>query len=79
MPYPTTRYIGLDVHQDSSAGADVAQEQGAEVIYLGTIGTRQCDLDQLLRRLQAKSPHLVFGYEAGPCGYWRSRDLTKKG
>ena len=45
----------------------------------GTIGTRQCDLDHLIRKLQSKAKHLVFVYEAGPCGYWLYRYLTKKG
>jgi len=45
---------------------------------LGTIGTRQCDLDKLLRKLQAKGKTLHLVYEAGPCGYWLYRYLTKK-
>jgi transposase len=69
----------MDVHKDSIAVAYVAQELHAEVIYLGAIGTRQCDIDQLIRKMQSKSKHLVFVYEAGPCGYWLYRYLTKKG
>jgi transposase len=48
------------------------------VVSLGTSGTRQCDIDQLIRKLQAQGKQLHFVYEAGPCGYWRSRYLTKK-
>src|SRR5262245_34402373 len=69
----------MDVHKESIAVASVAQEHDAEVIYLGSIGTRQCDIDQLVRKLQAKAKHLVFVYEAGPCGYWLYRYLAKKG
>jgi transposase len=69
----------MDVHKDSIAVAYVGQEHGAEVMYLGTIGTRQCDIDQLLRKMQSKAKHLVFVYEAGPCGYWLYRYLSKKG
>jgi transposase len=72
-------FIGLDVHKDSIAVAYVAYDHGAEVTYLGTIGTRQTDLDQLVRKLQSKAKQLVFVYEAGPCGYWLYRYLTKKG
>jgi transposase len=79
MPQSSTLYVGLDVHKESIAVAYVAQEHGAEVTYLGTIGTRQCDLDQLIRKMQSKAKHLVFVYEAGPCGYWLYRYLTKKG
>jgi transposase len=79
MRQSSTLYIGLDVHKDSIAVAYVAQEHGAEVIYLGAIGTRQCDIDQLIRKMQSKAPHLIFVYEAGPCGYWLYRYFTKKG
>jgi transposase len=69
----------MDVHKESIAVAYVAQDYGAEVISLGTIGTRQCDIDKLIRQLQSKSKQLVFVYEAGPCGSWLYRYLTKKG
>ena len=57
----------------------MAQDHGAEVLSLGTIGTRQCDIDKLLRHLQSKGQQLVFVYEAGPCGSWLYRYLMKKG
>jgi transposase len=69
----------LDVHQDSIAVGYVAQEHGAEVISLGAIGTRPCDIDKLIRNLQSKRAHLMFVYEAGPGGDWLYRYLTKKG
>jgi transposase len=79
MTHTNTLYIGLDVHKESIAVAYVAHDHGAEVTYLGTLGTRQCDIDQLIRQLQSKCQHLVFVYEAGPCGYWLYRSLTTKG
>src|SRR2546430_4599843 len=79
MSQSSTLYIGMDVHKDSIAVAYVAQEHGAEVTYLGTIGTRQGDIDQLIRRMPSKATHLICVYEAGPCGYWLYRYLTKKG
>jgi transposase len=78
MSQSRTRFIGMDVHKESIAVAYVAQDHGAEVTYLGAIGTRQCDIDQLLRKMPSKATHLVFVYEAGPCGYWLYRYLTKK-
>jgi transposase len=57
----------------------VAQDHGAEVTYLGAIGTHQCDIAQLVRKMQSKAKHLIFVYEAGPCGYWLYRYLMKKG
>jgi transposase len=61
------------------AVASVAQAHGAEVIDLGAIGTRQCDIDQLIRRMPSKATHLIFVYEAGPCGSWLYRYVTNKG
>jgi transposase len=69
----------MDVHKDSIAVAYVAQEHGAEVMYLGAIGTRQGDIDQMTRKMQSKAKHLIFVYEAGPCGYWLYRYFMKKG
>ncbi len=79
MPQSSTLYVGMDVHKESIAVAYVPNEHHAEVVYFGAIGTRQYDIDQVIRKLQSKSKHLVFVYEAGPCGYWLYRSLTKKG
>ncbi len=79
MTQSSMRYVGVDVHQEAIAVASVAQDHGAEVFSLGTIGTRQCDLDQLLRQLHSKAKHLIVGYEAGPCGYGLYRSLTQRG
>jgi transposase len=79
MPQSSMLYVGMDVHKDSIAVASVAEDRPPDVVFLGAIGTRQCDIDQLIRKLQSKSQHLVFVYEAGPCGYWLYRYLTKKG
>jgi transposase len=69
MSQSSTLSIGLDGHNDSMAVAYVAQEHHAEVVSRGHIGTRQRDIDQLLRKMPSKSQHLIFVYEAGPCGY----------
>jgi transposase len=74
-----TLYVGLDVHKDSIAVAYAPEDRGAEVVSLGPIGTRQGDIDKLIRRLEAKGAALVFVYEAGPCGYGLYRYLTRKG
>jgi transposase len=79
MRHSSTLDGGLDVHKDAIAVAYVAKDHDAEVISLGTIGTRQADSAPLVRQLQAKAPSLVFVYAAGPCGYWLSRDLMRKG
>ena len=78
-PCRKTLSVGLDVHKDSIAVAYAPEDRGAEVVARGAIGIRQTDSDTLIRRLESKRAPLVFGYEAGPCGDWLSRDLTGKG
>jgi transposase len=68
----------LDVHKETIAVAYVAAEREAAVLSLGTIGPRQCDLDKVIRKLQSNGKALHCVYEAGPCGYWLYRSLTKK-
>ncbi len=75
----TKLFIGLDVHKDSIAVAYAPEQRGAEIISLGSFGTRHCDIDKILKKLLPHSFNLVFTYEAGPCGYWLYRLLTKKG
>jgi transposase len=78
MSQSRTLYVGMDVHKETIAVASVATDHDAEVVSLGTFGTRQCDIDHLIRKLQSKAKHLVFVYEAGPCGYGLYRYLTQK-
>ena len=75
----STLSSGWDVQKESLAVASVAKEAHAAGVALGTIGTRQGDIDPLIRQMQSKSKHLIFVYEAGPCGDWLSRSLTTKG
>ena len=79
MAHSSTLFVGLDVHKETIAVAYVGEEREAAVVSWGTIGTRQCDLDKVIRKLQGKGQKLHFVYEAGPCGYWLYRYLTKKG
>lgn len=74
-----TIYVGLDVHKESIAGAYAPESRDVEVVVLGTIGPRQCDMDKLIRQLQSNGAPLVFVYGAGPCGYGVYRSLTQTG
>lgn len=78
MSQARTLFSGMDVHKDSLAVAYVAPEHGAEVASLGTIGTRQCAIDPLIRQMPSKATHLICISAAGPCGSWLSRYLRKK-
>jgi transposase len=79
MAKSTPLYVGLDVHKESIAVAHATGGRADPPVFVGAIGTRQADLDRLIRRLQGKAPELRFVYEAGPCGYTLYRYLTKKG
>ena len=79
MPNPTTLFVGLDVHKDSISVAYAPDSNRQEPTFLGPIGTRQADIDKLVRRLHSKASRLVFTYEAGPCGYVLHRYLTSRG
>ena len=79
MAQSTPLYVGLDVHKDSIAVAHAQGQSPDPPVFVGAIGTRQADIDKLIRRLEAKTPTLVFAYEAGPCGYVLHRYLTGKG
>ncbi len=78
MPQSTPLFVGLDVHKDSIAVAH-ASGDAAPPVFVGEIGSRQADIDQLLRRLHGKTATLQVAYEAGPCGYGLYRYLTGKG
>ena len=79
MPEITPVFVGLDVHKDTISVAYAAGGESDPPHFVGQVGTRPCDIDKLVRRLQARSPHLVFAYEAGPCGYVLQRYLARKG
>jgi transposase len=70
MPQSRTLSVGLEVHKESIAVAYVATAHHAAVVSLGTMGTRQCAIDTLIRQLQSKRAHRIFVYAAGPCGSW---------
>jgi len=79
MPKITPVFVGLDVHKETISVAYAAAGAVEPAQFVGEIGTRQCDLDKLIRRLRTRSSCLVFAYEAGPCGYGLHRYLTAKG
>ena len=76
---PTPLFVGLDVHKDSIAVAHAVGQSADPPVFVGAIGTRQADIAKLVRRRHAKTSHLVFAYEAGPCGYGLHRYLTEQG
>src|SRR2546428_5054129 len=79
MAHSSTLFVGLDVHKETFAVPYGAEEREAGVVAFGSIGTRQGDIDKLSRKLHSKGKMLHLVYEAGPCGYWLDRYLSKKG
>ena len=79
MSHSSTLVMGMDVPTDAIAVADVAQDHGAEMTSLGTCGTRPCDSAHLIRKMPSNAQPLLCVYDAGPCGDWRSRDLSQHG
>jgi len=75
--YTALRRVGRA--QRSIAVAHAAGGRTDPPVFVGEIGTRQADIDRLIRRLQGKAPALRFVYEAGPSGYGLYRYLTKQG
>ena len=72
-----TLFVGLDVNKDTIAVAYAPEDRGAEVVSVGMIGTRQFDIDKMLRKLESKGATLVIAYEAGP--HRHQGGITKAG
>jgi transposase len=79
MAKSTPLFVGLDVHKDSIAVAHAEGGKSEPPIFVGAIGSREADLDRLIRRLRGKTTDLRFAYEAGPSGYGLHRYLTSHG
>jgi hypothetical protein len=78
MTQSRTRFVGMAVHQETMAVASGAQEPGADVTSLGTMGTRQGAMAHRLRTRPSQAQPLLCLSEAGPWGAWRSRSRQKQ-
>lgn len=68
MAPPSRLFIGLDVHKETIAVAYVAEEREAEVVALGMIGTRQGDIDKVIRKLPSKGRRCTWCTKRGRGG-----------
>lgn len=74
-------FIGLDTHKESTEVAYSPVCRDEPLVHLGKIKTTKQGFEKLVRQLQSKFSNATFHfvYEAGPCGYWVYRLLTKMG
>lgn len=77
----TILYIGLDTAKTYTEVACAEIGHDTKPSYHSKIRTTKQGVEKLVRQLQSKYPgtQLIFVYEAGPCGYWIYRLLTKLG
>jgi hypothetical protein len=61
MAQSTPLFVGLDVHTDSIAVAHATGGRTDPPVFVGEIGTRQADLERLIRRLPGKASALRVG------------------
>lgn len=74
-------FIGLDTHKEFSQVAYCEDSRTSLPQSYGRIRSTKQAFSQLARQFQSRHPDatLHFVYEAGPCGYWIYRLLTKLG
>lgn len=73
----TDKYIGLDVHKDTTVIAVAEGGRLGEVRVYGTIASDLGALEKVLRRLGGEGVRLHVVYEAGPTGYVIYRRLQQ--
>lgn len=73
------KYVGMDVHKDSIAISIADGGRDGETRYYGAIPNDVKSLDKILRKIISQNAKPRCVYEAGPCGYYIYRHLSKNG
>lgn len=81
MNNSNTIFVGLDTAKEFSEVAYSLDDRDHKPCLLSRIRSTKQGVEKLCRQLQSKYPGatLHFVYEAGPCGYWMYRLLTRLG
>lgn len=81
MNNTTLLFIGLDTGKEHSEVGYSGTDWEEKPTLHGRIKTTKQAIQKMVRQFQSKHPGatLHFVYEAGPCGYWIYRLLTKMG
>jgi transposase len=74
-----TKFVGMDVHQQSISIALADDGPEGEVRLYGTINNTPEAIEKLIRKLVSSGAELHFVYEAGPCGFGLYRHLSGNG
>ena len=76
-----TIFVGLDTAKTNTEVACAEVGYDTKPTLHSKIKTTKQGIEKLVRQLQSKYPgaRFIFVYEAGPCGYWIYRLLTKLG
>lgn len=72
------KHVGMDTHKEMIKVA-IAKDVPGEAMYYGEIMNTEGAIKKLAKKLSSDGSQVVFCYEAGPCGYWIHRLLTKEG
>ncbi len=74
-------FIGMDTHKETTDISYALEGRENAPVHLGKINTRKLAVEKMIKQFQSKysGATLVFCYEAGPCGYWVDRLITKLG
>lgn len=73
------KYVGLDVHKDTTVIAVAEEGREGEVRLYGTISSDLHALEKALRKIGGEGVRLHVVYEAGPTGYVLYRRLQQLG
>lgn len=72
----TNKYVGLDVHQDSTVIAVAEGDRTGEIRLYGKVSSDLHAIEKALRRIRGEHGVLHVAYEAGPTGFGLHRRLV---